>query len=71
MAAPGGYLIEFQRVGSIVRVSAIDPATNTEVVIQGPASAGQETLSRAAVNKLRFVLARGQQGGPASPPRTR
>lgn len=53
-------LIEFQPVGNIVRVSAIDPATNTEVIIQGPASAGKAVLSRNALAKLNYVLRKGQ-----------
>ncbi len=53
-------LIEFQPVGSIVRVSAIDPATNTEVIIQGPASAGKTVLARNALAKLNYVLRKGQ-----------
>lgn len=55
-----GILLEFQRVGALVKVSAIDPVTNTEVVVQGPASAGQEQLSRTAIAKLRYVLAKKQ-----------
>lgn len=55
-----GILLEFQRVGALVKVSAIDPVTNTEVVVQGPASASQEQLSRTAIAKLRYVLAKKQ-----------
>ncbi|WP_084437898.1 DUF6898 family protein [Niveispirillum irakense] len=49
-------LLEFQQVGTIVRVNAIDPRTNTEVTIQGPASAGRAILSHNAINKLNYVL---------------
>ena len=52
-------LIEFQPVGNIVRVSAIDPVTNTEVIIQGPASAGKAVLARNALAKLNYVLRKG------------
>lgn len=55
-------LIEFQAIGNIVRVSAIDTVTNTEVVIQGPASAGRPTLARNAVAKLNYVLRKAQEG---------
>jgi hypothetical protein len=58
-----GILIEFHRIGAVVKCSAIDPVTNTEVSVQGPASAGQDALSRTAVAKLRYVLARKQQQG--------
>ncbi|MFV3073580.1 DUF6898 family protein [Niveispirillum fermenti] len=52
----GDVLIEFQPMGAIVRVSAIDPVTNTEVVIQGPANAGRLVLTRNALAKLNYVL---------------
>ena len=55
-----GILLEFQRIGAVVKVSAIDPITNTEVVVQGPASASQEQLSRTAIAKLRYVLSKKQ-----------
>jgi hypothetical protein len=57
-----GILLEFHRIGAVVKVSAIDPVTNTEVVVQGPASASQEQLSRTAIAKLRYVLGK-KQGG--------
>jgi len=53
-----GYLIEFRRIGESVKVSAVDPATGIEVSIIGPASAGKAELSRNAINKLEYVLAR-------------
>ncbi len=52
----GDVLLEFQRVGNVVRVSAIDPASNTEVVVQGPAEYGEATLRRTALAKLNYVL---------------
>ena len=52
------YLIEFHQVGRYVKVSAIDPITNTEVVLVGAASATQSELSRLAVRKLEYVLAK-------------
>ncbi len=54
-------LFEFHRVGNAVRVSAIDPVTGTEVTIQGPANAGETTLRRTAVTKLRYVLSKKAQ----------
>ncbi len=54
-------LIEFQAIGNIMRVSAIDTATNTEVVIQGPVSAGRATLARNAVAKLNYMLRKAQE----------
>lgn len=54
------YIVEFDQHGASVKVSAIDPVTMTEVSIVGPSSAGQEELSRAAVQKLLFVLNKGK-----------
>jgi len=59
------YLIEFQSIGTLVRVTALDPQTGLEAVIQGPASAGQQALGRLAVQKLEYVLRKkhGESGG--------
>ncbi len=51
-------IIEFHRIGNSVKVSAMDPATLTEVTIVGPANAGEETLKRNVLRKLEFVLAK-------------
>lgn len=51
-------LIEIIQVGNSVKVSAIDPVTGTEVSIVGPPSAGEEALTRTAVNKLKYMLAK-------------
>lgn len=54
----GEVLFEFQRVGSYLKVMAIDPETATEVSVVGPASGSLELLKRTAVNKLQFVMKR-------------
>ncbi len=51
-------LIEFQRLGNAVKVTAVDPVTLIEVSIMGPPACGQETLARGAVRKLEYVLAK-------------
>jgi hypothetical protein len=51
-------LLEFHRIGAVVKVSAVDPATLTEVSISGPASAGEAALRQVALRKLRYVLER-------------
>ncbi|HVO13899.1 MAG TPA: hypothetical protein VMV26_01740 [Alphaproteobacteria bacterium] len=51
-------LLEFHQIGAVVKVSAVDPVTLTEVSISGPASAGQAALGQAAIRKLRYVLER-------------
>lgn len=56
-------LFEFVRMGSYMKVSAIDPATATEVSVAGPATGSRELLKRTAINKLRYVLERQQAKG--------
>ncbi|MDR3440823.1 DUF6898 family protein [Telmatospirillum sp.] len=53
-------IFEFRRIGNSVKVSAIEPVTNTEVSIVGPATAGEQVLKVTAVRKLQYVLARRQ-----------
>ena len=61
-ADPDGVILEFVRLGALVRVSAMDPASLTEVVLQGPAAAGEAALRRAVLQKLAYVLARRRAG---------
>jgi hypothetical protein len=49
-------IFEFFPVGAFVKVSAMDVATLTEVSIQGPVHAGEETLKRNALKRLEYVL---------------
>lgn len=49
-------IIEMNSIGSLVKVSAFDVTTMTEVSIQGPASAGQEMLKKNALNRLEYVM---------------
>lgn len=49
-------IIEYNPVGNLVKVSAMDTATLTEISIQGPANAGEEILKRNALNRLKYVL---------------
>lgn len=51
-------IVEFVRIGALVRVSAMEPISLTEVVIQGPATAGEAALRRTALRKLAHVLNR-------------
>ena len=48
--------LEFAVQGGLVKATAIDAATGTEVSIFGPVSAPREALSRNAVAKLAYVL---------------
>ncbi len=54
----GEVLFEFSRVGNVVRVTAIDVDSNTEIVIAGPATAPQAALRSTALQKLRYVMAK-------------
>ena len=49
-------IFEFRPVGSVVKVTAMDTQSLTEISIQGPASAGQEILKRTALKRLEYVL---------------
>ena len=51
-------LFEFQRVGKALRVVAIDPVTNTEVIMVGDPKCSREALKRLAARKLIYVLAK-------------
>ena len=49
-------IVEFFPVGQIVKVSAMDTQSLTEISIQGPASAGEKTLQTNALKRLEYVL---------------
>lgn len=49
-------IIEFFPVGNVVKVSAMDVETLTEISIQGPSNATQDVLKRNAVKRLEYVL---------------
>ena len=59
------YLIEFIVQGAYVRVCAIDPETGVEAVSVGAASATKDELSRLAVRKLEYVLAKRRGDSPS------
>jgi hypothetical protein len=58
-AGLGDVYFELTRLGSTVKVVAIDGTTGTEVSVIGPSSAAQSDLERLALAKLRVRLARG------------
>ena len=49
-------IIEFIRVGSYVKVSAVDPLSMVEVSIVGNPASGEAMLKRTAIRKLKYVL---------------
>jgi len=55
-------IFEFLQHGNSVKVTALDPDSLVEVSIVGPAGAGQAALKAAALNKLKYVLAKRGEG---------
>ena len=58
MSEDQGYIIEFHRIGNVVKVSAMDPTTLTEVSMVGAPSVGDAELTRLVVRKLEYMLAK-------------
>ena len=63
MPANDQVIIEFYRVGSYVKVSAVDPVSGTEVALVGDPAAGEAALTQAAIRKLEYVMARAREAG--------
>ena len=49
-------IFEFRPVGNIMRVSAMDTTTMTEIAIQCPISAGETVFKKNALLRLAYVL---------------
>lgn len=49
-------ILEFFPVGNIMKVTAMDARSLTEISIQGPVNAGEEVLKRNALRRLEYVL---------------
>jgi len=49
-------LLEIQRHGNILRVTAIDPVTGTEVLMMADPRQSMLTIKRLAARKLAYVL---------------
>ncbi len=56
-------LIEMRRVGNVMKATAIDPQTLTEVSVVGPATGSQDMLRRTVVAKLAYVIKRDAKAG--------
>jgi hypothetical protein len=67
MAEHEGYIIEFHRIGNAVKVSAMDPRTLTEVSMMGSAGVGDAELTRLAIRKLEYVIAKRAAKGQPGP----
>ena len=51
-----GIIFEFTPYGAVMRVVAMDPATLTEITIQGPVNADHRVLQALARRRLAYVL---------------
>lgn len=49
-------IIEFFSIGSVVKVSAVDVLSMTEISIQGPANTAKAILQNNAIKRLEYVL---------------
>ena len=49
-------LFQFIPQGNYVKVIAVDPITNTEIIMVGDRRFGKPTLERIAIQKLRYVI---------------
>ena len=56
MGAGREVILEFQRLGNVVKATATDAETLVEVSIQGPAYMTEEALKRTVLDKLDYVL---------------
>ncbi len=63
MSGEREVLLEFQRLGNAVKVTAVDPVTLVEVSIMGPVTADRESLERTAIRKLDYILQRRAEKG--------
>jgi hypothetical protein len=59
-------IFEFTPQGRYVRVTAMDPATLTEVAIVGDANSAEDRLRETAARKLDYVLAKANKPGRAA-----
>ena len=51
-------LFEFRPVGNILRVTAIDPKSGTEVIMVADPKYGEEVIKRLAARKLAYVISK-------------
>ena len=54
--ASNEILLETQRIGTALRVAAVDTASGTEVVFQAPAGISRVALEKLAVSKISYVM---------------
>ncbi len=49
-------IVEFHKIGSLVKITAMDVETLIEISIQGSMSAGESVLKNNALQRLVYVL---------------
>jgi hypothetical protein len=49
-------IFEFTPVGNLMRISAMDVATMTEISLQAPLNAGEAVMKKNALMRLEYVL---------------
>ena len=49
-------IFEFSPFGNVMKVTAMDTATLTEIVVQGPLTASKTVLENNALRRLEYVL---------------
>ena len=59
-------LFEFKQVGNLLRITAIDPGSGTEVITIGDPQADRATHERIAARKLKYVIAKMRNNQMAS-----
>lgn len=57
-----GIILEIARIGNLLRVAALDPATLAEVTFQAPPATDRAALLALARRKLAFVMGRADKG---------
>jgi hypothetical protein len=59
--ASNEILMELQRIGATLRVTAVDADSGTEIVFQAPFSTPRSALKKLAADKLRYVMNKGAE----------
>jgi predicted metal-dependent hydrolase len=64
----GEVIVEFQRLGNAVKVSAVDTRTYVEVSIMAPVNATEQQMTETVMRKLAWVQSKGAPQGNARKP---
>lgn len=64
----GDVIVEFQRLGNAVKVSAVDTRTYVEVSIMAPVNATEQQMTDTVMRKLAWVQSKDGAGGKSRPP---